>query len=432
MSIRALTTCCLAIALLLPGSATRLDAQGREREKSEARAQELRQRANQTEEKIARYMSQRKEINAALENTNREETPDRFEQLMANRKELDAAIANIRRQFVAARERNQEGERSRRRDRGRAQKEGQGRANQIERKLKQHLAQLKEIIEINAWLERNQGEAGVADKREQLIGQRKELMAAVETIKVESAGRRERNRERERNQPRKRDRERDVHPEIRSAVNSLEHLEHAHGHLMEAGMTEIAHMVEQRMNNFRKKIEGYRQNPKREAKDRPEKKKRDGERREDRRKGGGNEREVAAAQIKVMKTALMALREGEHKDSAELLNRAIQARAIRLRGAEGKQAKAILEREPNPGQTIEVLGLATKLWREFGNQENTAAVRELAGQLAASREGGKKQQPRSKAGLKRLNQLEDEVAELEAALDKRLGQLQELKRKIDR
>ncbi len=154
---------------------------------------------------------------------------------------------------------------------------------------------------------------------------------------------------------------------------------------------------------------------------------REGEQRE----GGDKERDVAAAQIEVMRTALAALREGERKESADLLNRAIQARMVRLKQLKGPQAKSVLEREPKLDQTVEALGLAAKLWREFRNQKNAGAVGQLAEKLAG-RAGAKKERPEKGEGLQRLKQLEDEIAKLKAALDKRLGELKELERKLDR
>ncbi len=158
---------------------------------------------------------------------------------------------------------------------------------------------------------------------------------------------------------------------------------------------------------------------------------REGEQRERPREGGSKERKVAAAQIAVMRTALVALREGERKDRADLLKRAIQAREVRRERLKGKEAEFVLEREPNLGQTVEALVLAAKLWREFGHQKNTAAVRQLAEKLAGS-ERPKKERPEKGEELQRLKQLEEEVAKLKAALDQRLGELKELERKLDR
>lgn len=119
----------------------------------------------------------------------------------------------------------------------------------------------------------------------------------------------------------------------------------------------------------------------------------EGERRERRREGdhkeredGNREREVGAAQIELMQTALLALREGERRDSADVLQRAINARLVRLKELKGPEAEVALEREPKIGQTVEVLGLAAKLWREFGNEKKAASVAELAEKLSRKKD----------------------------------------------
>ena len=161
---------------------------------------------------------------------------------------------------------------------------------------------------------------------------------------------------------------------------------------------------------------------------------RDGQQRESRRDGApevSKEYKVAAQQIEVMQTALVALREGEREDSAELLERAVQARVVRLRRLKGEEAKVALEREPKRSQTVDVLGLAAKLWREFGHKEKAAAVGQLAEKLA-SREAPKRNRLEKSEGLRRVEQLEEQVAKLRVALDKTLGQLEALKHKLDR
>jgi hypothetical protein len=135
-----------------------------------------------------------------------------------------------------------------------------------------------------------------------------------------------------------------------------------------------------------------------------------GQKREGQKKGHREsekkELEIAAVQIEVMQTAMVALREGERRDAADILNRAIQARMVRLRSLTGKEAEYVLEREPKREQTIEVLGLASKLWREFGNQKNTAAVRNLAEKLTARRSGNEKERAQKERAQKEKSQQE--------------------------
>ena len=159
--------------------------------------------------------------------------------------------------------------------------------------------------------------------------------------------------------------------------------------LRDAGKKEqasvVANFSEQLRERFRAQQKRGREGEQREVKC------------EVKREGGDKEREVAAAQIEVMETTLVALREGQREDSADLLRRAIQARLVRLKQVKGEKAKIVLEREPKLAQTVEAFGLAAKLWREFGNQKNTGAVGRLA-----RREGAKKQRPENKEGLQRL------------------------------
>ncbi len=159
------------------------------------------------------------------------------------------------------------------------------------------------------------------------------------------------------------------------------------------------------------------------------------------------EQKVAAGQIEVMQIALAALREGERRDSVDIVNRAIQARQIRLKMLKGKEAKYVLEREPKLEQTVEALAVAAGLWREFGNQRNTALVRNLVEKLSAggrgnAKERAQKERPRKektgkeRAGIeeqvKRISQLEAEIAKLRVALEKRLVDLKEIDARVDR
>ncbi len=95
------------------------------------------------------------------------------------------------------------------------------------------------------------------------------------------------------------------------------------------------------------------------------------------------EREHAQRQLEVMKLGLDALREAEKEDAAELLHRAIRAREVTLEGRRDDEAHQIRERSPKPGAQAEVLGLAARIWKEFGRSERAQAVRELSEQLAA-------------------------------------------------
>jgi hypothetical protein len=113
----------------------------------------------------------------------------------------------------------------------------------------------------------------------------------------------------------------------------------------------------------------------------------------DERKRGDEERKAAGQQIELMTIAVKALHEGERDELAEQLKRAVQARLVRLKGLKGKEAELVLKREPKLGQTVELLNAASRLWREFGDEEKAEAIGQLAEKLGravkSTREGGK-------------------------------------------
>ncbi|MHC4558910.1 MAG: hypothetical protein ACYS80_16590 [Planctomycetota bacterium] len=108
-----------------------------------------------------------------------------------------------------------------------------------------------------------------------------------------------------------------------------------------------------------------------------------------------SEREVALHQLEVMRIALHALREAERGDAVELLTLAIRSREMMLEGRRDEEAQRVRERAPDRGQLAEILSMAARLWREFGNAEKSVAVGRLAEQMSGSRERqGREQEPR--------------------------------------
>jgi hypothetical protein len=98
---------------------------------------------------------------------------------------------------------------------------------------------------------------------------------------------------------------------------------------------------------------------------------------------GRSEREVAMHQLEIMRTALPALREGERRDAAELLERAIHAREVNLEGRRDEEAHQIRERSPGIGDQAEILLLAAELWQKFGHEKKAEAVGDLGRQFQA-------------------------------------------------
>ncbi len=150
--------------------------------------------------------------------------------------------------------------------------------------------------------------------------------------------------------------------------NVLEGLERGMGALRELGRHEELEALERVAHDVRQELQGRREHPQRDRQ---------------RAHRSENEREVAQHQLEIMRMAMPALREGERRDAAELLEHAIHARELALEGRRDDEARHIRETAPNRGQLSEILGLASRLWGEFGHEERAHAVGELAEQMRA-------------------------------------------------
>ncbi len=230
--------------------------------------------------------------------------------------------------------------------------------------------------------------------------------------------------------------------------NVLEGLERGMGALRELGRHEELEVLERVAHEVRQELQGRRDRPQRER---------------ERAHRSENEREVAMHQLEIMRMAMPALREGERRDAAELLEHAIHARELGLEGRRDDEAQHIRESAPNRGQQAEILGLASRLWAEFGHEERAKAVGELAEQMRARlhrqrderaqreqdrprREARERRDERDRpaarerrdqpdryqAALKRIDRLEVQVKRLVAAMDRLQDQLHERDRDRDR
>jgi len=133
---------------------------------------------------------------------------------------------------------------------------------------------------------------------------------------------------------------------------------------------------------IRREVEGRRENREREERER-RRERDEGRAREERPR---SEREVALHQLEVMRMALHALREAERGDAVELMTLAIRSREMMLEGRRDEEAQRVRERAPNREQLIEILSMASKLWREFDNADKSVAVGQLAEQLSGTRD----------------------------------------------
>jgi len=148
------------------------------------------------------------------------------------------------------------------------------------------------------------------------------------------------------------------------------------------------------------------------------------ENRGERRRSDGN----IGNRIEVMRLAVPALLEADRRDAADLLERAIHAMEMDLQRRRDDEAAMIRRNAPNIGEQIELLQMASGLWREFGHNERAVMVGELAEQLAAQSRRGRRPDE-TRRGLRdedrrRLEEIQEQFDRLERAMQdmqRRLG-----------
>jgi hypothetical protein len=105
--------------------------------------------------------------------------------------------------------------------------------------------------------------------------------------------------------------------------------------------------------------------------------------------------------------ALSALKEAERGDAVEMLTLAIRAREMMLEGRRDEEAQRVRERAPNRQQLVEILSMASKLWRELDNADKSVAVGRLAEQLSDSRGRQVKEQEEREVRGRRVERREE-------------------------
>ena len=124
--------------------------------------------------------------------------------------------------------------------------------------------------------------------------------------------------------------------------------------------------------------------------------------------------------------AMHALQEARKRDAADVLRRGIQARVVDAKGLEGEEANLVRERAPSLGQQVEILAWAAELWREFGHEEKSEAVAELAERMWADRHEGRHQI--DGVTRERIETMEATIAGLQQVIDGLREEIQQLRR----
>ena len=161
----------------------------------------------------------------------------------------------------------------------------------------------------------------------------------------------------------------------------------------------------------------------------------DRRRREGRRETRGERRRPdgdIGNRIEVMRLAVPALLEANRRDAAELIERAIHAMEMDAQRRRDDEAAMIRRNAPSIGQQIELLQMASELWREFGHDERAVMVGELAEQLAARSRDGLRRGRRSDQERRGLRE-EDRrrIEEIQEQFERLRYAVQDLQRRLD-
>lgn len=152
--------------------------------------------------------------------------------------------------------------------------------------------------------------------------------------------------------------------------------------------------------------------------------------------------------VRILVAALPALREGERRKAAAVLERAIRTGRVLLADREDDEAREILEETPPLGEITEVLRLAAELWEKYGREDKARMAAGLAEHYtrrmrAAEREEREEHGDQDEEGhdddadegdddeehrewSDELEDLQDEMEELRATIQRMQRQLRKL------
>ena len=121
--------------------------------------------------------------------------------------------------------------------------------------------------------------------------------------------------------------------------------------------------------------------------------------------------EELADRVRILRMGIPALREGERREAAEVLERAVRSGALLLEGRSDEEAQRVFRQTPSLLEMAEVLHLAARLWLRFEHADEAEAVARLS-RYYRERAAGKEKEERETA-----NQQTEEEHRREAARD---------------
>ena len=131
------------------------------------------------------------------------------------------------------------------------------------------------------------------------------------------------------------------------------------------------------------------------------------------------ERRALRKRVEILRMAMPALREGERRDAAEMLERAIHTGELLLEGREDEEAQRIYRNTPKLAQLAEVLNLASRLWREFKHPEQAETVLKLSRYYAERARGDREEHGEREAHERERREAEKRRHDEEREMEKR-------------
>jgi hypothetical protein len=163
----------------------------------------------------------------------------------------------------------------------------------------------------------------------------------------------------------------------------------------------------------------------------------EGFRRNLRAKARGEDADFWHRNMDTLRIALKGLAEAERRDAADLVERAIHARKLKLEGRKDDEAREIMRNAPDDAQLAELLLMAAGCWREFKQPEQAAQCEEL-GRFFQQRALKEQEAPPPKRGDPEARRREgregpgpERVQQIEARLDRIEEMLHDLVQRLE-
>ena len=162
-------------------------------------------------------------------------------------------------------------------------------------------------------------------------------------------------------------------------------------------------------------------------------------------RGANKEVEAAKHHLELMRYSMRAFLKYKKRDAAELMEHAIHAQELRLKGRRDEKAVKVYRTAPKTGAMVELLGAASELLADMGKKDTAHAVAKLRKQYKIRWEreqkgrGGERERGRERERKHReedrgahMERVMERVEKLEKRLDEIAGLLERMLKERDR